>query len=141
MVPGDLGAGNGGRFEAVVFDFGGVLITSISNQLGAIAATHDVDLTTMLEVIMGPRASGADHPWHRAERGEIAVSEIQEQLDPWAAERGVTLRGDEMDRVLAPGGYSVVTAMLERVDAAANSGLPDRPADQHVCRIPTDDAA
>lgn len=103
------------RIEAVVFDFGGVLITSISNQVDGIAATHDVEPSVMLEVLLGPRASGPDHPWHRAERGEIPVSDIQALLSPWAASRGFTLRGDEMDRLLAPGGYTVVDDMIERV--------------------------
>ena len=71
---------------------------------------------------MGPRDSGPDHPWHRAERGEIPVSEIQGLLDPWASERGVTLLGDEMDRVLAPGGYTVVDAMIARVERLRSEG-------------------
>ena len=103
------------RFEAVVFDFGGVLITSISNQVGSIAESHGVDTATMLEVLLGPRDSRDEHPWHRAERGEIAVSEIQNLLEPWAAAHAIALRGDEMERVLAPGGYSVVTDMVDRV--------------------------
>jgi epoxide hydrolase-like predicted phosphatase len=115
-------AGNHDRFEAVVFDFGGVLITSISNQLTTIAASHGVDTAVMHEVILGPRDSGPEHPWHRAERGEIAVAEIQELLDPWAAEHGVTLHGDEMDRILAPGGYTVVDAMIERVTQLRSEG-------------------
>jgi putative hydrolase of the HAD superfamily len=110
------------RYEAVVFDFGGVLITSISHQVGGIAASHGVDTATMLEVILGPRDSGPDHPWHRAERGEIPVSDIQGSLDPWAARHGVALRGDEMDRVLAPGGYTVVTAMIDRIRRLRSQG-------------------
>jgi putative hydrolase of the HAD superfamily len=111
-----------GNFEAVVFDFGGVLITSISHQVSGVAASHGVDTATMLEVLLGPPASGPDHPWHRAERGEIPVSEIQRSLHPWAGAHGITLRGDEMDRVLAPGGYTVVTAMLDRVERLRSEG-------------------
>jgi epoxide hydrolase-like predicted phosphatase len=105
-----------------VFDFGGVLITSISHQLSAIAASHGVETAVMHEVILGPRDSGPEHPWHRAERGEIAVAAIQGLLDPWAAEHGVTLRGDEMDRLLAPGGYTVVDAMVDRVTRLRSEG-------------------
>ena len=103
------------RFDAVVFDFGGVLITSISNQIGTIAATHDVEPAVMLELMLGPRHSGAEHPWHRAERGEIAVADIQSLLDPWAAQHGIELHGDEMERMLAPGGYTVVDQMVDRI--------------------------
>jgi epoxide hydrolase-like predicted phosphatase len=121
-VPRAQVSGNHDGFEAVVFDFGGVLITSISNQLSTIAASHGVDTAVMHEVILGPRDSGPEHPWHRAERGEIAVAAIQELLDPWAAEHGVTLHGDEMDRILAPGGYTVVDAMIERVTRLRSEG-------------------
>ncbi|HUV17826.1 MAG TPA: HAD-IA family hydrolase [Ilumatobacteraceae bacterium] len=121
-VPRARVSGDHQAVEAVVFDFGGVLITSISNQLGTIAASHNVDTAVMHEVILGPRDSRPDHPWHRAERGEIAVAAIQELLDPWAAEHGVTLHGDEMDRVLAPGGYTVVDAMIDRVARLRSEG-------------------
>lgn len=103
------------RIRAVVFDFGGVLITSISDQIAGVASSHDVAPSLMLEVMLGPRASGPDHPWHRAERGEIDVAEIQGLLEPWAAARGITLHGSEMEQLLAPGGYTVVDDMLERV--------------------------
>ena len=118
-VPPAQGTGNrgaGGRVvEAVVFDFGGVLITSIRNQLGEVAATHGVDVDTMLQILLGPHDSGDAHPWHRAERGEIAVADIQAGLEPWAEPRGVTLRGDEIERLLVPGGYAVVDEMIDCV--------------------------
>lgn len=100
--------------QAIVFDFGGVLITSINHQIGQIADTHGVALSVMHELLLGPRASGA-HPWHRAERGEIAVAEIQGLLGPWADTVGIDLHGDEIERILAVGGYTVVDAMVERV--------------------------
>jgi epoxide hydrolase-like predicted phosphatase len=107
---------------AVVFDFGGVLITPITNQIGEIAATNGASATTMREVLMGPRESGPDHPWHRAERGEIAVADIQGRLAPWADAFDVTLRGDEIDRLLAAGGYTVVDAMVDRVRTLRGAG-------------------
>ncbi|TFH20070.1 MAG: HAD family phosphatase [Acidimicrobiales bacterium] len=108
--------------RAVVFDFGGVLITSISSQLSEIAATHGVDTAVMHELLLGPRASGPDHPWHRAERGEIPTSEIQELLEPWADEQGVRLSGDEIDRLLAPGGYTVIDSMADRIRRLREDG-------------------
>lgn len=108
--------------RAVVFDFGGVLITPITNQVGAVAQRHGVTTAVLLEVLLGPRASG-DHPWHRAERGELAVAEIQGQLQPWADEVGITLRGDEIDALLAPGGYTRVEIMIERIHALRARGL------------------
>ena len=110
------------EIRAVVFDFGGVLITSISNQIGTVAGTHGVDPAVMHEVLLGPRASGPDHPWHRAERGEIAVAEIQGLLGPWAAAAGMSLHGDEIEQLMAPGQYAVVDAMVGRVRSLRRDG-------------------
>lgn len=104
-----------------MFDFGGVLITTIGNQVGKVAASHGVDKQVMHEVLLGPRVSG-DHPWHRAERGELAVADIQSRLEPWAAASGVTLQGDEIGRLLAAGEYVVVDEMVECVAALRSDG-------------------
>lgn len=109
--------------RAVVFDFGGVLITSIGNQIGKVAASHGVEPALMHELLLGPRASTSDHPWHRAERGELAIAEIQSELAPWAAGVGVDLHGDEIDRLLAPGEYTVVDAMVDRVRSLRDDGV------------------
>ncbi|MFN3258285.1 MAG: HAD family hydrolase [Ilumatobacter sp.] len=109
------------RQRAVVFDFGGVLITSITNQLSEIATTHAVDVMTMKAVLLGPHDSG-DHPWHRAERGEIPVEQIQDRLQPWAGDVGVELAGDEIERLLRPGGYTIVEEMIERVASLRAAG-------------------
>ncbi len=108
--------------KAVVFDFGGVLITPITNQLGVVAAQHDVPMTTMLEILLGPHQSG-DHPWHRAERGELAVADIQPQLQRWADPHGVTLRGGEIEALLTAGGYTVVEEMTAKVAQLKRDGV------------------
>jgi epoxide hydrolase-like predicted phosphatase len=121
-VPPARVAGSHAEYRAVVFDFGGVLITTIANQIGSIAGARGVEPAVMHEILLGPRASGPDHPWHRAERGEIATAEIQPLLDPWAAEFDVSLRGDEIEALLAPGGYTVVDAMLDRIRDLRGAG-------------------
>ena len=114
--------GRSGRCRAVVFDFGGVLITPITNQVSVVAARHGVSTATMLEVLLGPEESG-DHPWHRAERGELATADIQGELGPWAARHGVTLHGDEIASLLRHGGYTVVEEMLAKVVALGAEGV------------------
>ncbi len=105
-----------------MFDYGGVLITSITNQVGEVAARHGVPMTTMLEIMLGPHESG-DHPWHRAERGEMAVADIQAELQPWADQYGVRLDGDELAAVMRPGGYTVVEAMTAKVAELKRRGV------------------
>jgi putative hydrolase of the HAD superfamily len=108
--------------RAVVFDFGGVLITPITDRVETLAARHGADSRTLLEVLLGPRETG-EHPWHRAERGELPVSEIQAMLGPWADEVGMTLHGDEIDVLLDDSLYDVVHPVVDRIRALRAEGF------------------
>ncbi len=107
--------------RAVVFDFGGVLITPITTGVSRLAERHDVTTRAMLEVLLGPDDSG-DHPWHRAERGELAVAEIQSLLADHAGAAGVVLAGDEIDELLVPG-FVVNDAVVDAVAALRRAGI------------------
>ena len=100
---------------AIVFDFGGVLITPITNQLADVASWHGVPMLDMLQVLLGPREeSTVDHPWHRAERGEIPTAAMQELVVPWAEAAGISLRGDEYERLLR-GDYFIIEEMVDLI--------------------------
>jgi putative hydrolase of the HAD superfamily len=102
-------------FDAVVFDFGGVIITPITNKISALAERSQVDLDDLLEVLMGPKqASTLDHPWHMAERGELAVQDLQAGVAPYATERGFELAGDEMT-MLFDLAYSFNRPVVDRI--------------------------
>lgn len=105
-----------------MFDFGGVLITPITNQLSVLAREHGVDPVTMKRVLLGPPESG-DHPWHRAERGDLPVAEIQAELNPWAAAEGVRTRGDEIESLLAAGQYTIIDSMRQRARDLRDDGI------------------
>lgn len=110
------------RFDAVVFDFGGVLITPITNKVQRVAERAGTDVETMLAVLMGPRHESGNHPWHRAERGELRVAEIQALLTPYADAAGVHLVGDEVDVLLDAGTYSKNMVLIERVESLRAEG-------------------
>ena len=107
--------------RAVVFDFGGVVITPITDRIETLAARHATDVTTMLRVLLGPPETGA-HPWHRAERGELAVAEIQALLGPWADDVGITLHGDEMDVLMDASLYDVNAVITDRIRSLRHEG-------------------
>lgn len=109
--------------EAVVFDYGGVIITSIANKVQRVADRHEVDLLTMLEVLMGPRHESTDHPWHQSERGEIWVSDVQQSLGPAAELAGITLDGTEIDELMDSMTYSYVDESLAMIDEIAAGPL------------------
>lgn len=79
--------------KAVLFDFGGVLVTSPFTMMGAAGQANGIDADVMLELLMGDYASDNDHPWHRLERGEIPFSEYIDDLRVRAAAAGVPLGG------------------------------------------------
>jgi epoxide hydrolase-like predicted phosphatase len=108
--------------RAVVFDFGGVLITPITTLLAEVAGWHDVSMVAMLDVLMGPReTSTSDHPWHRAERGEMPIADMQTEVVPFAEAAGLTLRGNEYERVLS-GEFTVHAAIIDRIVRLRDDG-------------------
>ena len=111
------------RITAVVFDFGGVIITPITNKIQVVADQHDVDMLTMVELLMGPRQESTDHPWHRSERGEIWAHEVQALLGPWADQAGVALAGNEIDQLMGGMAYSYVDSALAKIAELAAGPL------------------
>ena len=79
------------RFDAVLFDFGGVLVTSPFHLIGSAGDATGVDPEVVLDVMMGDYATDTDHPWHRLERGEISIHEYSEAFLAAVAERGLDL--------------------------------------------------
>jgi len=109
-------------FDAVVFDFGGVIISPITGKVEALAASRDLELSTLLHVLLGPMdVSTPDHPWHQAERGELAVADLQAGVAPLAAEHGLELQGDEM-AYLFDLEYTFNQPVLDRVASLRTEG-------------------
>ncbi len=110
--------------EAVVFDFGGVIITPITRTIGVIAESLGTTADVLAPVLMGPfDRSTDDHPWHRLERGEIATEDLQGLLGPYAAAAGLGFRGDEVERLLAPGQFEVNDYVLAAIDDLRARGV------------------
>lgn len=106
--------------EAVVFDYGGVIISPIVDKIASLAGRFAITVPDLLAVLLGPRESG-DHPWHRCERGEIEVADIQGLLHPWADAAGLSLHGDEIDVLMDPT-YSVLDAVVDRIGRLRSAG-------------------
>jgi epoxide hydrolase-like predicted phosphatase len=108
--------------KAVVFDFGGVIITPISDKFPRLAERMGLTIPETFELLLGPmHESTDDHPWHRCERGEITVAEIQPIVTELAAAEGITLHGDEMDILFEPI-YSYRSEVLARIAAIKADG-------------------
>jgi epoxide hydrolase-like predicted phosphatase len=69
-----MGAQQSGRgITAVVFDVNGVLEDSVYSAIAEAATATGTDPTGLLEVFGGTHGADGNHPWHRAERGEIGL--------------------------------------------------------------------
>jgi putative hydrolase of the HAD superfamily len=79
------------RFDAVVFDFSGVMVSSAFDALGRHAVGHGMTEDEFLEFLLGPYAEDGDHAWHRAERGEIGIIDWATDTMARAEEAGMGL--------------------------------------------------
>jgi epoxide hydrolase-like predicted phosphatase len=82
--------------EAVIFDFGGVFTSSPFTGLHQWHVDKGLDPVKGLRIVFGPYDQDTDHPWHRVERGEIALEAAAEQIKALAAESGMDLDLREM---------------------------------------------
>ena len=107
-------------YDAVVFDYGGVMITSITNKFVPLAERAETSVEVIREIVMGPLGVSTNHPWHCAERGEIPLDQIQKGLEPYAAEYSVKLFGDEIETVYSntktrlTSTYTIIEPMIEK---------------------------
>ena len=119
----------GKNFDAVVFDYGGVMITSITNKFIPLAERAETSVEVIREIVMGPLGVSTNHPWHRAERGEIALGQIQKELEPYADKYSVNLYGDEIETVYSntksglTTPYTIIEPMVQKAIEVQKRGF------------------
>ena len=73
------------RFDAVLFDFTGVLTGSPWSAIGGIGDKDGLSHDEVLAFMLGPYDQDTDHPMHQLERGEIElmayVTDVQARAD------------------------------------------------------------
>jgi putative hydrolase of the HAD superfamily len=79
------------EIEAVLFDFGGVFTVSPFSAARQAGDQLGLDLDTCIELCFGPYHEDTDHPWHRLERGEIALDDARRSLVELAARNGLDI--------------------------------------------------
>lgn len=60
-------------FDAVLFDFSGVMTTSAFDAFETMGPTYGLSKDEMMEFLLGPYDHDTDHSWHRVERGETPI--------------------------------------------------------------------
>ncbi len=81
----------GRRFDAVLFDFGGVFTDSPFGAFEEAARELGAPPEQILEIVFGPYDRDTDHPWHRLERGERDLVTTRQEIMRLAGEAGYAL--------------------------------------------------
>jgi epoxide hydrolase-like predicted phosphatase len=101
------------RFDAVLFDFGGVFLPSPFEVLYRAASRFGLPAETVLLTCFGRYDEDTDHPWHRLERGEISAEEALAGIAALAQESGF-----DIDPIAVLGG-AMGTGNIVREDVVA----------------------
>jgi putative hydrolase of the HAD superfamily len=84
------------RFDAVLWDYGGIFTASPFAAAHAYARAQDVEPDEMLRVVFGSYDADTDHVWHQLERGEISFVEALTQIKADAEAAGFRFDTGEM---------------------------------------------
>ncbi len=94
----DRTAAEPGDVHAVVFDFGGVFTPSPFGAAHAYARAQGADPDALVRVVFGDYGTDTDHPWHRLERGELAMVEALDAIARAASAAGMQFDAGDMFR-------------------------------------------
>lgn len=122
-----VSGGAAGPLEAVIFDFGGVYTPSPFAAVAEVGAALGIDAERAVRLAFGPYDEDTDHPWHRAERGQLALEVCRDEVLAAAVAEGVHLDLWEvfatMGRGMSGVRQTVVDATLEARQAGLRTGL------------------
>lgn len=113
------------RFDAVLFDFGGVFIDSPFAVADAAAAELGIEPEVLTDVVFGSYHIDSDHPWHRLERGEMSFDDCRAAIIADSVERGL-IDVDPfavLGRLAAGGATAVRGFMVDAVRSFRAAGL------------------
>lgn len=110
--------------EAVLWDYGGVFTPSPFGAVNAYAVSLGADPALLRDLVFGPYHTDSDHPWHRCERGEMAVADTWAEISAAVEAAGYRLDLAEMFSRMRTGGDGVDRAVVvDAVRAVRARGL------------------
>jgi len=101
--------------DTIVFDFGGVFTNSPFEAVRRVGEERGHAFEDAMDVVFGPYDRDTDHPWHRAERGELELEATRVAIGELGRARGV-----EVDL------YDVLGAMSGGGDAGLREPMIER---------------
>jgi putative hydrolase of the HAD superfamily len=110
------------RFDAVMWDFGGVFSPSPFTAVDTIAHEREIDPTIFREAIFGSYDQDGDHPWHRLERGEVDFMFAREGIMSEARAQGFDVDPIEIFIRIGEGG-GIRAEVVELATRVKSSGF------------------
>ena len=110
------------RVDAVLFDFGGVFTQSPFEAVRLHGDELGADPELVLNVLFGDYDQDGDHPWHRLERGEIALADARGEINELAAARGLDFDPFGAFAKFGTGGH-MADAMVDRTRKLRADGI------------------
>lgn len=101
-----------GSIQAVVFDFGGVFTPSPFEAVRLMGDVAGIDHEQAMGYVFGAYDRDTDHPWHRAERGELTLEAARHEIREHARSEGLEL--DLYDMLTFMSGATVRADVVER---------------------------
>lgn len=112
------------KIEAVLFDFGGVFTDSPFHAVHALGEELGIDTKEVTSIVFGSYEHDGDHPWHRLERGEIALESARDQILELSQERNLRVDIYELFAKMAGNnaGADSKQALVDRVRSLKQEG-------------------
>ena len=107
------------RFDAVVFDLSGVVISSAFDAIAEVV--HGAESReAALALLLGPYDTDTDHMWHQVERGEIPIIEWVAWVGQEAEAAGVTIDWEAFRSMM--GRLAVHEVVVARIRSLRDNG-------------------
>ncbi len=132
-------------FDAVLFDFTGVLTGSPWAAIGGIGDQDGLSHDEVLEFMLGPYDQDTDHPMHQLERGEIELMAYVADVQARADAAGLALDFDRLRTLMAdlPVYEQIVARIRDLRSAGYRTGLITNnireAGDQWRAKVPLDE--
>ena len=108
-----------------LFDFGGVFTDSPFVAVEEFGRELGADPAAVTEIVFGSYEHDGHHPWHRLERGEIALEEAREAIRTLGAARALDIDIYQLFARMAASGAGAGTrgALIDKVRALRAAGF------------------
>lgn len=109
--------------DAVLLDYGGVFTPSPFTAVERLGAELGAAPGELVEVIFGPYDRDTDHPWHRLERGELAILQARDEILAIGERRGLRADLFEFFKALGSLAGGIRQNVVEHVLGLRRSGI------------------